>query len=161
MAYPLKYAFQNLLTIMLGVNMKKVVLSLVLVVFAVLTFTATNFGEQKTSALRRKMIENAMQVFPSSLNLAVPGVVESTIYNIVLVKNYYPNENYSKIIKALNKVAQSDDDPSIRFKAHLALIYLTDGSNIELKPIHDTYDHEYIFKQISEQLEKKLLVASN
>jgi len=161
MAYPLKYTFQNLLTNRLGVNMKKVVLSLVLVVFAVLTFTAPNFGEQKSNVLRRKMIENALQVFPSSLNLAVPGVVESTIYNIVLVKNYYPDENYSKIIKALNMVAQSDDNPSIRFKAHLALIYLTYGSNIKLKPIHDTYDHEYIFKQISEQLEKKLLVASN
>lgn len=155
------HTLQNLLTNMLGENMKKVVFNLVLVVLTVVTISATNFGEQKTSALSKKMIEIALQEFPSSLNLAVPGVVESTIYNIVLVKNYFPDEDYSKIIKALNKVAQSDDNPSIRFKAHLALIYLTYGSNIELKPIHDTYDHEYIFKQLSEQLEKKLLVASN
>lgn len=141
--------------------MKKVVYNMVLVVFAVLAITSTNFGEQKNNALNKQVIENALREFPNSLKTGVPGIIESTIYNIVLVKKYFPNEDYNNVIKALSKVAQSDDDPSLKFKAHLALIYLTYGSDIELKPIRDTYDHEYIFKQISEQLEKKLLVATN
>ncbi len=146
---------------MLGVIMKKVVYNMVLVVSAVLAITSTNFGEQKNNALNKQVIENALREFPNSLKTGVPGIIESTIYNIVLVKKYFPNEDYNNVIKALSKVAQSDDDPSLKFKAHLALIYLTYGSDIELKPIRDTYDHEYIFKQISEQLEKKLLVATN
>ncbi len=141
--------------------MKKVVYNMVLVVFAVLAITSTNFGEQKNNALNKQVIENALREFPNSLKTGVPGIIESTIYNIVLVKKYFPNEDYNNVIKALSKVAQSSDDPSLKFKAHLALIYLTYGSDIELKPIRDTYDHEYIFKQISEQLEKKLLVATN
>ncbi len=141
--------------------MKKVVYNMVLVVSAVLAITSTNFGEQKNNALNKQVIENALREFPNSLKTGVPGIIESTIYNIVLVKKYFPNEDYNNVIKALSKVAQSDDDPSLKFKAHLALIYLTYGSDIELKPIRDTYDHEYIFKQISEQLEKKLLVATN
>jgi hypothetical protein len=146
---------------MLGVIMKKVVYNMVLVVSAVLAITSTNFGEQKNNALNKQVIENALREFPNSLKTGVPGIIESTIYNIVLVKKYFPNEDYNNVIKALSKVAQSDDDPSLKFKAHLALIYLTYGSDIELKPIRDTYDHEYIFKQISEQLEKKLLIATN
>ena len=141
--------------------MKKVVYNMVLVMFAVLAITSTNFGEQKNNALNKQVIENALREFPNSLKIGVPGIIESTIYNIVLVKKYFPNEDYNNVIKALSKVAQSSDDPSLKFKAHLALIYLTYGSDIELKPIRDTYDHEYIFKQISEQLEKKLLVATN
>ncbi len=146
---------------MLGVIMKKVVYNMVLVMFAVLAITSTNFGEQKKNALNKQVIENALREFPNSLKIGVPGIIESTIYNIVLVKKYFPDEDYNNVIKALSKVAQSSDDPSLKFKAHLALIYLTYGSDIELKPIRDTYDHEYIFKQISEQLEKKLLVATN
>ncbi|MHB9012633.1 MAG: hypothetical protein ACYC49_10490 [Ignavibacteriaceae bacterium] len=141
--------------------MKKVVYNMVVVVFAVLAITSTNFSEQKNNALNKQVIENALREFPNSLKTGVPGIIESTIYNIVLVKKYFPNEDYNNVIKALSKVAQSSDDPSLKFKAHLALIYLTYGSDIELKPIRDTYDHEYIFKQISEQLEKKLLVATN
>ena len=141
--------------------MKKVVYNMVLVVSAVLAITSTNFSEQKNNALNKQVIENALREFPNSLKTGVPGIIESTIYNIVLVKKYFPNEDYNNVIKALSKVAQSSDDPSLKFKAHLALIYLTYGSDIELKPIRDTYDHEYIFKQISEQLEKKLLVVSN
>ena len=89
----------------------------------------------------------------------IPGIVESTIYTMVLYKNLFPDLDYSPLQKGLDEVARENSDVSISYKARLASTYLTYSANIRITPVSSAPDHEYLFRQIAEQLEQKLLAA--
>jgi hypothetical protein len=136
--------------------MKKISYTLLLTLtFAVAVFSGSSFAEEKKAA-KKSVVERAFEVFPPSLNSDYQGIVESTIYNVILLKKYYPNENYSSFVKKLNEIAEENTDPSIRYKAHLASIYLTFSDKIQIEPKEHVFEREYLFKQITDQLENKL-----
>jgi len=134
--------------------LKTAVVVLILLAFSIRIDAQPNYNEKT-----RPDIEKAMQIFPASLNSNIPGIVESTIYNIVLYKKYFPEKNYDRIVNVLNSVARENEDPAIRYKAYLAEMYLNTSAKVEIKPESPAQDHEYIFIQIADQLEKNLLVA--
>ncbi len=134
----------------------------ILVVFSMMTIFSTYISAQDSKFVpKESVVERAFNTCPPSLDSDIPGIVESTIYNIICIKKFYPQANYSDIISKLNNIAEKNSDPSIRFKAHLASTYLTLGDMIEVKPEAGKFEHEYIFKQITEQLENKLLVSKD
>jgi hypothetical protein len=136
--------------------LKTAVMVLMLLAFSISIDAQPNFNAKK-----RPDIEKAMQVFPASLESNIPGIVESTIYNVVIYKKYFPEKNYDRVIGMLNTVARENEDPAIRYKAYLAEMYLNSSANVDIKPQSPAQDHEYIFIQIADQLEKSLLVAGN
>jgi hypothetical protein len=127
---------------------------LILLAFSIRIDAQPNYNEKT-----RPDIEKAMQIFPASLKSDIPGIVESTIYNVVVYKKYFPGKNYENILNALNSVARENEDPAIRYKAYLAEMYLNSTAKLDVKPESPAEDHEYIFIQIANQLEKNLLVA--
>lgn len=127
---------------------------------AVTVFSLNVFAKDSTSSKAQVNYQRALEVFQSSLDNDIPGIVEGSIYNVILLKNYYPNADYSNVIDKLNKISEEYPVPSIRYKAHLASMYLTMSSGIEIHPKRNVLDHEYLFKQIADQLESKLLVAN-
>ena len=141
--------------------MKTRIMNFVLVFsLAITIFSANIFAKDRTASKVKVNYKQALKIFQSSLENDIPGIVEGSIYNVVLLKNYYPNADYSNIIDKLNKIAEDYPVASIRYKAHLASMYLTMGNGIEVSPKKNVYDHEYLFKQIADQLETKLLVAN-
>lgn len=135
---------------------------LVLIVFSMVTMFSTYVSAQDGKFVpKQSVIEKAYNTCPSSLDSKIPGIVESTIYNIICIKKFYPEANYSDIISKLNDISERNSNPSIRFKAHLASIYLTTSDLIDVNPEVGKFEHEYLFKQITEQLENKLLVSKN
>ncbi len=98
--------------------------------------------------------------FRSSLKSDYSGIVEGTIYNIVVFKKYYPELDYSPLLSILNKSTLTNEDASLRYKAHLAAMYLTAEAGVDVSPVSQPTDHEYIFRQIAQQLEKKFLVTN-
>ena len=97
--------------------------------------------------------------FDYSLQSEIPGIVESTIYTVIEYKNSFPELNYARLGNELDEVARENKDVAISYKARLASMYLTYSSNIQITPVSPALDHEYLFRQIAEQLEKKLLAA--
>jgi chemotaxis response regulator CheB len=93
------------------------------------------------------------------LQSEIPGIVESTIYTVVLYKNRFPDLDYSRLQSGLDEVARDNGDVAISYKARLASTYLTYSTNIQITPVSPALDHEYLFRQIAEQLEQKLLAA--
>ncbi len=141
--------------------MKAIYRSMFVMLFVVVIFSLTNYAQGNDNATGKAAIaKKAFEVCPPSLNSDIPGIVESTIYNIILIKKYYPSADYSSIIKKLDKIAETNSDPSIRFKAHLASIYLGFSDVIHVQPMENVYSHEYIYKQITKQLGNELLVSS-
>lgn len=105
----------------------------------------------------KRLAKLAFNQFLVSLDSKLQGIVEATIYNVIAEKKYYPSADYSEMIDKLNNIAEENSDPSIRVKAYLASIYLSASDIIDVMPKFHTYDYDYIYKQITEQLENKLL----
>ncbi len=138
----------------------KILYSIFLLVFyTIIVFTANSNAQPVKKVSPVVMAKRAMKVIPSSLDSNIPGIIESTIYNVIVVKKYYPSADFDNIIDKLNEIEKENPSPSIRFKAHLASIYLTFGNIIDVKPKHNVFEHDYIYRQIANQLEKKLLVS--
>lgn len=99
----------------------------------------------------------AFNVIPTLLDSKIQGVIESTIYTVIQVKKYFPSGDYNEMIDKLNRIAEENPDPSIRAKAYLASIYLSASDIIDVNVKHRSYDYDYIYKQITEQLENNVL----
>jgi hypothetical protein len=134
--------------------LKTAVVVLILLVFSIRIDAQPNYNGKQ-----RPDIEKSLQIFTTSLKSDIPGIVESTIYNVVVFKKYFPEKDYARIANILNSVARENEDPSIRYKAYLAEMYLNSATKVDIKPESSVQDHEYIFIQIADQLEKNLLVA--
>ena len=87
----------------------------------------------------------------------VPGFVECALYTVAQCKNRFPEWNYTRLLGEVNKVAREDDNPSIRYKAYLVSMYLTHSSDIQVNFVSDPSSHDYLFKEIANQLERRYL----
>lgn len=134
--------------------------SFLVLLVAGIIFSAGSYAQGIDYTPTMNVLKKAYEVCPQSLNSKVPGIVEASIYNVILLKKYYPSADYSGIQDKLNEIAEKNIDPSIRLKAHLASIYLSFNELINVQPKF-IYDHEYIYKQITDQLEKNLVVKLN
>ena len=90
-----------------------------------------------------------------------PGIVEGALYDAVEAKNAYPDLDYSKLSKAIDRLGKESSDPAISYKAYLVSMYLSHSSEIQVTPISGAEYHEYLFKQIADQLEAKFLAFQN
>jgi len=104
--------------------------------------------------------DRLMKSFDVSLRSDIPGIVESTIYNIVEYKSFFPTRQYGRIEEALDRVARNSTDSTIAYKARLAALYLSYGSPLSDTAVFTPFDHEGAFKLVSQQLERKFLISS-
>lgn len=100
------------------------------------------------------------KMFVPSLESEIPGIVEGSIYNIVLCKRYFSALDYSAANAKLKWVIAESTSPSMSYKAHLALIYLSHSDRIDITPVSKADSYDYLFRQISDELKSKLLVTS-
>jgi hypothetical protein len=121
---------------------------------------AATAGAQPDEARYAKYdFQKLMKSFDSSLRSDIPGIVESTIYNLVEYKSYFPNREYTRAVQELNDIARNSPDSTIAYKAALAGMYLSYGSKVDDAAVFTPYDHESAFKTVSEQLAKKFLLS--
>jgi hypothetical protein len=123
---------------------------------AVLVFSAGTTMGQRPENFTKIVTENIVE----SLNHNVQGVVEASIYNSLFLAKYYPDAKMDKVVKELNKIAVESTNPSLRYKAQLAVLYISNYGNEELKPQDYKQDHSELFREISEMMKSNLL-ASN
>lgn len=117
--------------------------------------TSTTMG-QRPANFADVVTENIVK----SLNHKVEGVVEATIYNSLFLSKYYPDAKIERVLDELNRVASESQNPVLRYKAQLAVLYITNYGNDELNLENYKGDHSRLFREISEMLENNLL-ASN
>jgi hypothetical protein len=88
-------------------------------IFCLIITTSVSFAQESD-----KSIDTAMSTYLTNLNSTSPGVVENTIENVMVLKLYYPNKDYSSFIQKLDEINLSDHPNTIRVKALIAANYL-------------------------------------
>lgn len=127
----------------------------------VFLFSLVVFGSGATLAQRpagysKLVTENIVE----SLQHDVDGVVEATIYNSLFLSKYYPDAQIGDVLDELNEIAVNSKNPTIRYKAQLAVLYLTNYGNENLDLKNYKEDQSELFREISQRLQSSLLVSS-
>jgi len=124
---------------------------------------AFNASAQESRPVKEAFIKKySLEMFGISLQAKeYPGVVEGTLYNIIECKNLFPEVDYSDLVAPINKLAKEPNDLIIGYKASLVGLYLAHSSEFHITPMRGAQDHEYLFKQIADQLEQKLVAIQS
>ena len=117
-------------------------------------------GSQSPEVRYAGQFNRLMKSMDIDSHMDIPGIVESTIYNLVQCKSVFPDAEYTRFVRWLDKTAAGNPDAAIAYKATLASIYLRYGSPINDPSAFDPNDHEKAFKTIAEQLAAKLLATN-
>ncbi len=124
--------------------MKKVLYILVFVLSA-------NFVEAKApSYFVEKGIPNIIRGMESDIN----GLVESCIYQSVLLKNKYPELNFNNVVKSLKELSLNGQTVRIRYQAHLAFLYIKNAELFNDLKFQIDEDSDESFKSISNTIER-------
>jgi hypothetical protein len=103
-------------------------------------------------------LDRTLEAYHSSLNSDASTVVESAIYNIIVLKNYYPNKDYSDVIKSLKKLVNDGNTAKLRYIAQLASLYFEYPElfmGIEFEK--STQNPDFYFREMSDLVVKKSL----
>jgi hypothetical protein len=124
---------------------------------------AFNASAQESRPVKEAFVKKySLEMFGISLQAKeYPGVVEGTLYNIIECKNLFPEIDYSDLAVSINKLAKENDDLVIGYKASLVGLYLAHSSEFHITPMRGAEEHEYLFKQIADQLEEKLVAIQS
>jgi hypothetical protein len=142
----------------MNTNLKRLT-GIALAAFAV----AFSVNAQEIRPVREASVKKySLEMFGASLQeKECPGIVEGTLYNIIECKNRFPEIDYSDLVSPISNLAKEHNDIVMGYKASLTGLYLAHSSDIHITPIRGAEDHEYLFKQIADQLEQKLVTAQS
>ena len=128
---------------------------------AALTLAVTASAQPDESRYAKYDAQKLMRGFDASLRSEVPGIVESTIYNLVEYKSFFPEREYARFVRALSEIARNSADSTIAYKAMIAGMYLAYGSRVDDASVFTPYNHETAFKAVADQLAKKFLLSES
>ena len=124
--------------------------------FGVLVLGTSTLWAQRPANFSKMVTENIVR----SLNHDVEGVVEATIYNTLFLTKYYPDAKIERVLDELNNIAANSENPVLKYKAQLAVLYLSNYKSDDINLENYKGDQTKLFREISEMLENNLL-ASN
>jgi len=128
-------------------------LLLVLVFVSIQTVFAQTYSQQKMDRIK-KMYDVAM-------NSDVPGLVESGIYQVILMKHFYPEQNFSDLIETIDQLSLDGKTLQIRYKAQLASIYLKNSAEFSDIRLESVPDPVPFFKLLSARVEELAFVSAS
>ncbi len=137
--------------------MKRYLLVMAIVLLAALSVQAQIMTAKFDGAKMQKIIDIR---FTPSLKSDYQGIVEGAIYNLIVCKRLYPSLDYSDAAGAMQDVTTENSLAHLRYKAYLGYSYLSNAEGIDITPVSTEESFDYLFKQISEELQSKLLVSN-
>jgi hypothetical protein len=75
----------------------------------------------------QKTLTTALRGYESCLHADIDAVVESAIFQAVTMKIKIPQQDYSKIIREMKRLAFEAANPKLRYKAYLGVCIMSDS----------------------------------
>lgn len=94
-----------------------------------------------------------------SLNHDLDCIVESSLFNMLLLKNKYPEANLNVYIDEVQKIALENKSERIRYKAELALWYMKDQSKLGKLNITDKENQDKYFNELADLIQANLIAS--
>lgn len=101
-------------------------------------------------------IDQVLLAYEQALDHTNSGVVESTIINVMKLKLLYPNQDYSRLTKKLNKLCLKNRSKFVRYKAYIAANYLQHPERFVWLKTQSVDNVNDFFRRYEANLEKQL-----
>jgi hypothetical protein len=95
-----------------------------IIILAIVAIAATSFAA--APQLDKSKLDKAIQAYTMALNSDNPGLRNSALYQLAVLKNKYPEANFISIERVIDRMAKQDKSLSVRLNANLISQYLTD-----------------------------------
>ena len=135
--------------------MKKLVLFVVIAVVALSMVANVN---AKNRYNQQWLLNRAEENYVMLCNQGYESVMESVIFNVIMMKNNYPDFNYDKIINALDKLAKDHESVTVQHKAYIASVYLRHSELFKLPATINKQNPNACFKAMALDLENAVFV---
>lgn len=115
--------------------------------------------EAKTSfsqGVRAGQLQNVKMNYVKSLKSDYEGVVESAIFYVVKFKLFYPWEDCRSVIRQLRHLSVAGTTPIIRYKAQLALNFITQPDLLAKVDRQNYKDSEGFFVMLANRLQEHI-----
>lgn len=99
-------------------------------------------------------LDNATENYLTGLNHHNNGVVESAITNVMLLKMYHPEKDFSVVTKKLDELTLKGPDKMVRLKAFIAANYIKHPERFNWIEKGDYEDAVAFFELYSARLEE-------
>lgn len=95
-----------------------------IIILAIVAIAATSFAA--APQLDKSKLDKAIQAYTVALNSDNPGLRNSALHQLAVLKNKYPEANLTSIERVINRLAKQDKNLSVRLNANLISQYLLD-----------------------------------
>jgi hypothetical protein len=76
--------------------------------------------------LNENKLERAIEAYQRGLNHSMPAIVESSMFNLLVLKIDYPSTEFTTVLKKLNELSLYGKTSAIRYKAHVTTAFIND-----------------------------------
>lgn len=128
-------------------------------VFSFLVLSIFQVNAQQV-VLKDEQLKSAKVNILHNLESDVNGIVESTLFGIMLMKKYYPDQDYSQMKNEVYLLSSEGNTAEIRVKAQLTAMYLDFTSWFSDVDFADKDNPHKYFAKISERIQTNLLTSN-
>lgn len=122
-------------------------------------------GQEKDSTQEMSLnLDRVEKNYLHALQSSNEGVVESTIYNILMLKLKFPNREIGEIKDELKQLAMEGNEQSVRYKAYIAMNFIGEVQWLsqykEVAFLLESSDQEQLFRILADELKKGYLTSA-
>ncbi len=99
-------------------------------------------------------VEKGIPNIVRGLDSNIDGLIESCIYQSVMLKNKYPEFNYNGILSKLKSLSLNGASIKIRYQAHLAYLYIKNTDQFGEVNLNLDADPEDNFRTLINKIER-------
>lgn len=155
--------------------MKKTYTIILLLLTAPIIATAQNLAFNDTKAAyynalfnsRESRLEKAVESFQRGLNHQFPAIVESSMFNLLVLKIDYPDMDFTKVLKKLDDLQLYGKTSVVRYKAHVTTEFIKNPSMFldvdpsEFNQYMDVEKADHFYLALSKVLQNQLTTLNN
>jgi hypothetical protein len=142
----------------IGGKMKNMTVKTSILLIIMMAFTFNLTAAEKL--LNEKSLNRAEQNFLVTMDSDLNSLVESAIFNMIMFKDKYPEWNFKNINQKLNDLVIEGNSLSIRYKAQLVSMFLSNPELFERIEITEKDNPAKYFRILSEQLTNRIVAAN-
>ncbi len=122
---------------------------------------ALNTNTTSTSITTNRL-DKAMDAYMRGLNHALPAIVESSMFNLLVLRIDYPEMDFSDALKKLDEISVSGKTSVLRYKAYVTTEYIKnptlflDVDPVEFSQYMDVERADYFYLALSKALQNQL-----
>ncbi len=132
-----------------------------------LASTNTRTEVRAEYSLNEKKLERAIEAYQRGLNHSMSAIVESSMFNLLVLKIDYPETDFTTVLKKLDNLSIYGKTSAIRYKAHVTNAFIKDPTLfldvdvIEFNKYMDVEKADHFYLALSNVLQNQLKPTYN